>query len=193
MAAHTGTARAALIEAAYDALSDLGYAGATTAEICRRAGVGSGTFFHFFPTKPDVVVAVLAEGRDDARERNAALDERARTSADAALAEWARQTAADATDPRLAGFVAALSAMPAHPRITDELAELAAYDRAGLTAVVRSGARDAGWRTDISVERLTLLLLALADGAVTGGIERSHVAPLTAAEILDAARRLVSG
>ncbi len=193
MAAHTGTARTAIIDAAYVALSELGYARATTAEICRRAGVGSGTFFHHFPTKPDVVLAVLDDGRDDARARGRALAERARTSADVALEQWAHLTAADAGDSRLAGFVAALSSMPPHAGVTDRLAELTAIDRTAIVSIVACGVRDAGWRTDMSTERLATVLLALADGAVTAGVEHPQQAPLTAAEILDAARRLVAG
>src|SRR5690625_7667153 len=45
-----------------------GYAGATTAAICREAGIGSGTFFHYFPTKESLVVAILAEGTAETQE-----------------------------------------------------------------------------------------------------------------------------
>ena len=50
--------RDALIRAGFEAIASLGYARATTAEICRRAGVSSGTFFHYFATKEELLLAM---------------------------------------------------------------------------------------------------------------------------------------
>lgn len=58
-----GESRSALMEAGFEAIATLGWSEATTAEICRRAGVSSGTFFHYFPTKEDLLVALLEDDR----------------------------------------------------------------------------------------------------------------------------------
>jgi AcrR family transcriptional regulator len=50
----------ALLDATIAAIADLGYHGATTAEICARAGVTHGALFHHFETRIDLVLAALA-------------------------------------------------------------------------------------------------------------------------------------
>ncbi|MBL8697988.1 MAG: TetR/AcrR family transcriptional regulator [Alphaproteobacteria bacterium] len=51
--------RAQLIEGAIAALCERGYARSTTALIAARAGVTTGALHHHFPTKEDLLVAVL--------------------------------------------------------------------------------------------------------------------------------------
>jgi AcrR family transcriptional regulator len=53
--------RRLLLEAAVDALCDLGYAGLTAAEISGRAGLSRGAIQHHFGNHADVVLAVFAE------------------------------------------------------------------------------------------------------------------------------------
>jgi AcrR family transcriptional regulator len=50
----------ALLDATIEAIAELGYHGATTAEICARAGVTHGALFHHFDTRIDLVLAALA-------------------------------------------------------------------------------------------------------------------------------------
>ena len=61
--------RAALIEAAIQALCDLGYSRATTHEICRRAGATSGAIQHHFGSKDELVLATLEKLRAEMEER----------------------------------------------------------------------------------------------------------------------------
>ena len=49
-----------LLDATIDAIADVGYHGATTAEICARAGVSDGALFHHFDTRVDLVLGALA-------------------------------------------------------------------------------------------------------------------------------------
>jgi AcrR family transcriptional regulator len=49
----------ALLDATIEAIAELGYHGATTAEICARAGVTHGALFHHFETRIDLVLAAL--------------------------------------------------------------------------------------------------------------------------------------
>ena len=47
--------RRKLLDATIEALTDLGYAGTTTTEVCQRAGVSQGALFKHFPAKSDLV------------------------------------------------------------------------------------------------------------------------------------------
>lgn len=53
------TTRDRIVEAALAEFDGVGYDAATTASICRRAGVSNGSLFHAFPTKEDVAGAVF--------------------------------------------------------------------------------------------------------------------------------------
>ena len=51
--------RSRLLQATLAALHERGYAGTSTQEVCRRAGVSRGTLLHHFPTRIDLLVAAL--------------------------------------------------------------------------------------------------------------------------------------
>ena len=59
-AERTASTRAALLDAAVGCLADLGYAGTTTTEVARRAGVSRGAQLHHFPSKIDLLVGATA-------------------------------------------------------------------------------------------------------------------------------------
>lgn len=70
--------RAALLDATVECLIELGYAGTTTTEVTRRAGVSQGALLHHFPTKSDLLVAavehVCDKRTEDFRKSMANLD-----------------------------------------------------------------------------------------------------------------------
>jgi AcrR family transcriptional regulator len=51
------TTRQGLLDAAIESLVEAGYAGTTTTEVCRRAGVSQGALFKHFANKADLVAA----------------------------------------------------------------------------------------------------------------------------------------
>jgi AcrR family transcriptional regulator len=53
------TTRAALLQATVGSLVELGYAGTTTAEVQRRAGVSKGALTHHFAAKADLLLAAM--------------------------------------------------------------------------------------------------------------------------------------
>ena len=69
--------RLVIIDAALTCFAATGYAGTSTAAICREAGIGSGTFFHYFPTKQSLLLAILgsAPRRRASGSRRATQDE----------------------------------------------------------------------------------------------------------------------
>lgn len=58
-AERTAHTRALLLDAAIASLVERGYAGTSTTEVARRAGVSRGAQTHHFPTKSDLVVAAV--------------------------------------------------------------------------------------------------------------------------------------
>src|SRR5439155_24817595 len=110
------------LDATLACLSELGYAGTTTTEIVRRAGVSRGAQVHHFPTKAELVVAAVehlfARRHEEFR---AAFAERERTL-DAALDllwemfqgptfdAWLELVVAGRTDPELHAEVARVTA-----------------------------------------------------------------------------------
>lgn len=110
-----GQNRAALLEAGYEAIAELGYAGATVAEILRRADVSSGTFFHYFPTKEALLLALLAEGEPDHRA----------TSLEEIVDDYAREAA----DPHVPAFVREVSTLAHVPGVREALVDQAVRRR----------------------------------------------------------------
>jgi TetR/AcrR family transcriptional repressor of nem operon len=53
----SGGARSKLLDSAISAIREKGYAGTSVDELCERAGVTKGAFFHHFPTKDSLAVA----------------------------------------------------------------------------------------------------------------------------------------
>ncbi|WP_380172812.1 TetR/AcrR family transcriptional regulator [Kineococcus sp. DHX-1] len=111
--------RRAILEAAGRQFADVGYDRTSTASICRAAGVSSGTFFHHFPTKLDVLVGVLDAGRDATAHRLAALEER--DAGLTAVLAHAADTEAEAGDPDFPGLVLAVAAVERDPRVAAAL------------------------------------------------------------------------
>ena len=112
--------RLQIIDAGLTCFAAHGYDGATTALICREAGIGSGTFFHYFPTKADLLVATLELGTGETEEWFAAR--RGRPDAVEVLREYVAHAAAESADPRVPGFVRAVGAVMTEPRIAAALA-----------------------------------------------------------------------
>ena len=81
---------AAIIEAAAIVFRRKGYHGATMAEIAAAVNLTAGSLYHHFPSKQDLLVAVLATGLERiTREVRAAVD-----AADSSAAETLRRIAA---------------------------------------------------------------------------------------------------
>jgi AcrR family transcriptional regulator len=126
--------REAILRAAATEIAAHGVDGTTTAAICRRAGIGSGTLFHYFPTKRDIVHALFA----DDLPRLAALRRRALAADPAAgLGLLLDHLLGELADPLAPGLAAA--AVFQANRDAAFAAVLTANDdlvRAALTAVL---------------------------------------------------------
>jgi TetR/AcrR family transcriptional repressor of nem operon len=63
-----GAARSKLLDAAIEIIRKKGYAATSVDELCARAGVTKGAFFHHFPSKDSLAVAAVNQWTDNATE-----------------------------------------------------------------------------------------------------------------------------
>ncbi|WP_052073591.1 TetR/AcrR family transcriptional regulator [Rhodococcoides fascians] len=193
MASRAVDRRDAIVSAAYRCIASNGYERTSTAQMCAAAGVSSGTFFHYFPTKVAVLVAVLHRDLDRIRHSMDDLGVLAATDASAALTRWCESVIDDASSADLPGFIAALGTVPDHPDVTEAIAAETAIVHAGLVEVVSAGQRQQSIRGDRSSESLALWLQILSDGVFHHVLQSGHppVEQLRR-ELIDAATRLVA-
>ena len=154
--------RLGIIDAGLTCFAAAGYAGASTAAICREAGIGSGTFFHYFPTKQALLLAILDLGTRETREWFADRDdgEDPRTVIDAYVAH----AAAEFEEPRIAGFVRAVGAVMGEPDVEAALALDTRVLQDGLQPWVERAQAAGEVRRDVPARDLTAWLLVVMDG-----------------------------
>lgn len=154
--------RLVIIDAALTVFAAQGYDGATTAAICRQAGIGSGTFFHYFPTKLDLLLAILTLGTQETRA--AAATYAGRTDPLGVLLDIVRQGADDAAEPRMPGFVRAVGGVMHQPDVAARLAQDTQAQRDLLLPWVEKAQVAGEIRTDLTPDRITSWLYLLTDG-----------------------------
>lgn len=183
--------RLVIIDAALTVFAERGYDGTTTAAICRQAGIGSGTFFHYFPAKLDVLLAILTLGAAEVRERAAVYA--GRTDALGVLLDIVRRGAQDAADPRMPGFVRAVGGIMQRPEVAALLEEDAQAQRGLMLPWVERAQRAGEIRTDLAPERVTSWLYLLTDGFLgRAASEEAFTVEAETETLVDAARRFLA-
>lgn len=154
--------RLQIIDAGLTAFAEYGYAGATTAVICRTAGIGSGTFFHYFPTKDALLVAILEHSTAETRDF---FEQHADTADPHRVAlDYVEHAVSDLTDPRAAGFITVVGGLTHRPEIARALRTDNETACAALQATLRAAQRNQQVRHDVDAERLAEWILLLLDG-----------------------------
>lgn len=154
--------RLQIIDAGLTVFARQGYAGATTSAICKEAGIGSGTFFHYFQTKNSLVLAILEEGAAETREFFAARE--GRDDAVVVLSEWVHHCLADLADPRAPGFIAVVGGLVDDDDIAAALAQQERSTRDALTHWLTAARASGLIRTDLPPERLARWMVLIVDG-----------------------------
>lgn len=191
IARHTAR-RATIVDAAYRCMARHGYERTTTAQICKNAGVSSGTFFHYFPTKAAVLAAVLEDGLQHTREAFERIRATATRDAAAALDQWRDHVLDEASDENLAGFVAVLGAVPDNAEVAAALRAETALIREVLTELVAAGQAQATMRADRPPDRIAAWLAIVARGVLEHAAEEGAVVPdALRPEMTDVITRLV--
>ncbi|MDX2911318.1 MULTISPECIES: TetR/AcrR family transcriptional regulator [Streptomyces] len=150
--------REQILRAALDVFSEHGERGASLKEIADRAGMSQAGVLHYFDSREELLLAVLAQR--DALDAEASADV---TSAGEAVA----RTAAHNTQQRgLVDLFVTLSAAasdpehPAHAFFTRRYADLTEGIEDGLRTAQERGEI----RTDVRSDQMARMLLALSDG-----------------------------
>jgi AcrR family transcriptional regulator len=183
--------RLVIIDAALTVFAERGYDGATTAEICRRAGIGSGTFFHYFPTKLELLLAILTLGIQEVREQTELYADR--TDPLGVLLDIVERGADDAADPRMPGFVRAVGGVMQQPDVAAKLEEDARTQRDLLLPWVEKAQQAGQIRTDLTPARITSWLYLLTDGFLGRIADEEHFTAHDEKPVLiDTARRFLT-
>jgi AcrR family transcriptional regulator len=183
--------RTHIIESAVVLFATKGFAATTTADICRAAGVSTGSLFHYFPSKQAVFHGVWELDRDEWDQVLAAAE--ANPDPWAALLAVVDKLAADAREPIMAGLLVEVIAQ-AH---RDEVfaAGLADSDRrqlAGVAALI--GRLRAAGRADPGLPDLEAArwVLTLTDSFVGRGYpEPERDLTATVATVEELIRRIL--
>jgi AcrR family transcriptional regulator len=154
--------RMQIIDAALTRFAEDGFDRATTTAICRTAGIGSGTFFHYFPTKLAVLLAVLDLGTQETEEWFAAQS--GREDPAQVVLDYAEYTAHQVADPRIAGFVRAVGSVMNEGDVGAALLRDEEAIHAGLVPFIRAGAERGQIRDDQPAERVAVWVAVLLDG-----------------------------
>ncbi|PWV52773.1 TetR/AcrR family transcriptional regulator [Nocardiopsis sp. L17-MgMaSL7] len=153
--------RASILGAAAEVFAERGYDGATTAAICKRAGVGSGTLFHYFPDKRTVFLAIVT---DDLAAVTTRLERIDRTDPARALDEVLDLLTADLGDPIAPGLAAAMIQLA--QRDPEFGATVVAKDegtRAALAGIIGAGRGSGVFEAAVDPHRAARWIVALTD------------------------------
>jgi AcrR family transcriptional regulator len=152
--------RVRILEVAEAVFAEQG-ASAATEEVARRAGVAIGTVFRHFPTKHDLLVAVVKNVLDR-------LVDEVRGLVDGA----------DPADGLVATFARVVQLAAANKAVFDRLAETGAVVDVGLAvarlrpevdALLDRARRAGALRAEVGTDEVMALLAAAGQGALTGG------------------------
>lgn len=155
--------RTLLLAAAYRRFASHGYERTSTAVICEAAGVSSGTLFHYFPTKLDILVSLLDA---NARSIAAALDRLSFSSLGleavlGLLQEFEHRASAELSSD----FIRAALGAAHYPEVAAILNSDAERVAAFLRVHLRAAADARRIRTDLRADQLAVWVQWLVDGA----------------------------
>lgn len=177
--ARSRATRRRLLAASVGALRELGYAGTTTTEVARRAGVSQGAVYKHFPSKLQLLTAGIRHLFVELVEEFRAAFE----TGDHSPAEAVRLLQQSFAQPRLLAAFELYTAARTDPSLRDELAPILAEHRENL----RREARRLFPRPPTEgIEPLVDTLISALQGAALGGLvapdpeaERRSLALLT--------------
>ena len=159
---HHRAQRLRIMDAGLTVFSRRGYAGASTAAVCREAGISSGAFFHYFPTKASLLIAILEQSSHETREF---FDEREdRADPVGVIWEYVDHELSSLEDPRAAGFIAAVGGTVPNDDVVAILREVDQRTREGLTGWVSKAQQAGVVRTDLSAERMASWIMLFING-----------------------------
>jgi AcrR family transcriptional regulator len=169
-----GKRRLALLQAAYDVITDAGFEGLRTRAVAERVGVNIATLHYYFPTKQNLIegLAVLIgakfvtlHGRPPAPSGLPALDALRQEFADA------RYYLVHQPDLLLIIQEFALRGKR-DPEVQKVLDQMLNHWQSGIQRTVEAGIADDTFRSDLAPKEILGFLLAVLSGAATAGVDQ---------------------
>jgi len=152
-----------LIDAALRCVASKGFRELTVDEVCAAAGVSKGTFYGYFETKHDLLIALLDEDAAAIEHLMQQLD-RAELPGPERLRQFARAFLERSEGPGITQLSADLwGHMLTEPAVQTRLSEAVARRRVVLREWVQHSVQ-AGEMVDIPANAFASILLALGDG-----------------------------
>jgi len=166
MRARAEETRERILAAAEDCFAHYGYDATGVAEICQRAGVSKGAFFHHFPTKQAVFLEILERWLAKLNEQLAALRAGGSTVPDALLqmAGMAKQ-AFELARGRLLLFLEFLSKAARDPKVWQATITPYRHLRAFFAEMIEAGIAE-GTLRPVDPDAAANAILSLAIGLV---------------------------
>jgi AcrR family transcriptional regulator len=155
--------REAIVAAAYDALAEKGIAAIQIAPIAERAGIAAGTVYRYFPSKTELVAAVvtgLSEADIAALEQAAAAAPGPLSALAAAIATFAMRAVARRR------LVLALMAEPIEPELDGALATYRRALAAEFEKLIRKALEDSHLKHQDAALAAPALIGALIEGLI---------------------------
>lgn len=178
--------RAAILSAAADVFAERGYDGATTAAICERADVGSGTLFHYFADKRTIFMAIVSE---DLAAVATSLERIDRADPERALGEVLELLTADLGNPLAPGLAAAMIQLA--QRDPEFAAVVTAKDdsaRAVIAELVTAGKASDAFASDVDPALASRWIIAITDAGYLISDDEGFDATVDGAEL----RRIIA-
>lgn len=163
-----------IVAAAAEEFATQGIDGTTTAAICQRAGIGSGTFFHYFPTKQAAFLAVFAD--DVPRVEDLCARALATADADVGLDLLLDHLLAEVADPLAPGLAsAAVLQANRDPELARVLVSLDDRLARALTTILQRVRRRSGRQLAFSAPATARWIQRLVDATHlgTGAVPRA--------------------
>lgn len=154
--------RLAILEAAVVCFATKGFERTTVAEICRTAGISTGSLFHYFPTKAAIFAAVFEEDTREIAEFFARYEHT--EDPWAAVLAFLDRAANEAASEYAPGLVGAVLGYAGDPDFAAVLAENERVQRAGLERLVAKAQEQGLVRTNLTAYRLAGWIALMIDG-----------------------------
>ena len=155
--------RMALLDAASRCFAEAGFVATRTADICTAAGMSAGNLFHYFASKHEVLLALVAREGEQIQQAMAPLA--AAEDPMAALLAFVDHTCELACDRHYAGLALEISALGHRDEAVACLMKANdRYLREGLEALIEAARKAGQLHTTLTVPEAANWLATLIDG-----------------------------
>lgn len=154
--------RTEILDAAQHCFARSGFHQASMQDICGEAGMSPGNLYRYFPSKEAIIAAIAERDRAQAAADFAAVDKA--PDFFTGFAALGRQYLVERTDEEVALCLEIMAEARRNPEVRRIYQTIDADVRAGLVAILRRAADRGELRSDLDLEKIVKVLIALGDG-----------------------------